>query len=187
MSNSNFPPRNTRNSQKAKDDSTSITRDRSRARTDSRGEDVIHPQPRALTSSGQGHGHSDGDGNTNSAITTACPIPGTPTTSRGSTSRAGSCTDSWEYPGTPSLLLSNIDPNKTVQASTNISVHITTQIALSTHRSRSQDLFEQQDVTKFIEGTRKVLNQEMDIREQLSRTEGDEATEERRFVVIVSG
>ncbi|CAH7671348.1 hypothetical protein PPACK8108_LOCUS6119 [Phakopsora pachyrhizi] len=56
-------------------------------------------------------------------------------------------------------------------------------------------LFEQQDVTNFIEGTRKVLNQEMDIREQmglieaedwLSRTEGDEAAEERRFVVIVS-
>ncbi|CAH7682270.1 hypothetical protein PPACK8108_LOCUS15093 [Phakopsora pachyrhizi] len=44
-----------------------------------------------------------------------------------------------------------------------------------------------QDVTNFIEGTRKVLNQEMDIREQLSRTEGDEAAEERRVVVIVSG
>ncbi|CAH7689861.1 hypothetical protein PPACK8108_LOCUS25020 [Phakopsora pachyrhizi] len=46
------------------------------------------------------------------------------------------------------------------------------------------------DVTKFIEGTRKVLNQEMDIRKQaedwLSRTEGDEAAEERRVVVIVS-
>ncbi|KAI8456374.1 hypothetical protein BY996DRAFT_6454535 [Phakopsora pachyrhizi] len=57
-------------------------------------------------------------------------------------------------------------------------------------------LFEQQDVTNFIEGTRKVLNQEMDIREQmglieaedwLSRTEGDEAAEERRVLVIVSG
>ncbi|CAH7671956.1 hypothetical protein PPACK8108_LOCUS6817 [Phakopsora pachyrhizi] len=52
------------------------------------------------------------------------------------------------------------------------------------------------DVTNFIEGTRKVLNQEMDIREQmglidaedwLSRTEGDEAAEERRVLVIVSG
>ncbi|CAH7689027.1 hypothetical protein PPACK8108_LOCUS24083 [Phakopsora pachyrhizi] len=46
-----------------------------------------------------------------------------------------------------------------------------------------------EDVTNFIEGTRKVLNQEMDIREQaedwLSRTEGDEAAEERRVVVIV--
>ncbi|CAH7682383.1 hypothetical protein BY996DRAFT_6484047 [Phakopsora pachyrhizi] len=52
-------------------------------------------------------------------------------------------------------------------------------------------LFEQQYVTNFIEGTRKVLNQEMDIREQaedwLSRTEGDEAAEERRVLVIVSG
>ncbi|CAH7674963.1 hypothetical protein PPACK8108_LOCUS9916 [Phakopsora pachyrhizi] len=55
----------------------------------------------------------------------------------------------------------------------------------------TNELFEQQDVTNFIEGTRKVLNQEMDIREQaedwLSRTEGDEAAEERRVVVIVSG
>ncbi|CAH7688271.1 hypothetical protein PPACK8108_LOCUS23210 [Phakopsora pachyrhizi] len=45
------------------------------------------------------------------------------------------------------------------------------------------------DVTNFIEGTRKVLNQDMDIREQaevwLSRTEGDEAAEERRVVVII--
>ncbi|CAH7678441.1 hypothetical protein PPACK8108_LOCUS12966 [Phakopsora pachyrhizi] len=47
------------------------------------------------------------------------------------------------------------------------------------------------DVTNFIEGTRNALNQEMDIREQaedwLSRTEGDEAAEERRVLVIVSG
>ncbi|KAI8449942.1 hypothetical protein BY996DRAFT_6483369 [Phakopsora pachyrhizi] len=63
------------------------------------------------------------------------------------------------------------------------------------HNLLTKQLFEQQDVTKFIEGTRKVLNQEMDIREQmglieaedwLSRTEGDEAAEERRVVVIVS-
>ncbi|CAH7684112.1 hypothetical protein PPACK8108_LOCUS18115 [Phakopsora pachyrhizi] len=70
-------------------------------------------------------------------------------------------------------------------------------------KRHSQMLFEQQDVTNFIEGTRNVLNQEMNIREQveiilgkmglieaedwLSRTEGDEAAEERRVLVIVSG
>ncbi|CAH7683249.1 hypothetical protein PPACK8108_LOCUS16681 [Phakopsora pachyrhizi] len=86
-----------RNSQRAKDDSSSITRNRSRARTDSRGENVIHEQP-------GGYGHPDGTSNSNSNIATACPIPGTPTDSRSSDSRAGSCADSWEYPGTPSLL-----------------------------------------------------------------------------------
>ncbi|CAH7671803.1 hypothetical protein PPACK8108_LOCUS6621 [Phakopsora pachyrhizi] len=124
MSNNNFPPRNTRNSQRAKDDSTSIPRDRSRARTDSRGENVIHEHPGA---------------NSNSNIATACPIPGTPTDSRSSDFRAGSCADSWENPGTPSLLLSTFDPNQTVQANTNISVNSATQSTLSTHRSRSQD------------------------------------------------
>ncbi|KAI8444213.1 hypothetical protein BY996DRAFT_6478804 [Phakopsora pachyrhizi] len=61
------------------------------------------------------------------------------------------------------------------------------QITHSDKEINSDMLFKQQDVTNFIEGTRKVLNQEMDIREQLSRTEGDEAAEERRVVVIVSG
>ncbi|KAI8449197.1 hypothetical protein BY996DRAFT_6552454 [Phakopsora pachyrhizi] len=64
------------------------------------------------------------------------------------------------------------------------------------HSDQGPKLFEQQDVTNFIEGTRNALNQEMDIREQmglieaedwLSRTEGDEAAEERRVLVIVSG
>ncbi|KAI8444909.1 hypothetical protein BY996DRAFT_6480870 [Phakopsora pachyrhizi] len=99
MSNSNFPPRNTRNSQKTKNGSTFITRDRSRARTDSRGKDIIYEQPGAPTSSGQRHGHPDGDDNTTSAIATTCPIPGTFTTSRGSNSRAGSCTDNSSYVG----------------------------------------------------------------------------------------
>ncbi|KAI8443947.1 hypothetical protein BY996DRAFT_6580886 [Phakopsora pachyrhizi] len=94
MPNNNFHPRNTRNSQKAKNDTSCLSRDNSRARNGQGREGNFYKQPGAPCPAGQRPGHTDGTGTRTATSDTPCPIPGTP-----------SCnTDNWEYPGTPSLL-----------------------------------------------------------------------------------
>ncbi|KAI8452208.1 hypothetical protein BY996DRAFT_6596376 [Phakopsora pachyrhizi] len=140
MSNNNFPPRNTRNSQKAKNDTSCLPRDNSRTRNDQGRERDIHEQSRVPCPTEPGPGHTDGTGPRTGTSDKPCPIPRTPScgASVQSYSSTGSITDNWEYPGTPSLLLSSFNPNETLRANTDIT-HSTSQTIISTHRPRSQD------------------------------------------------
>ncbi|KAI8460527.1 hypothetical protein BY996DRAFT_6509409 [Phakopsora pachyrhizi] len=98
MSNNNFPPRNTRNSQKAKNDTHCLSRDNSRARNYQGREGNVYEQPGASCPSGQRPRHTDRTGPRTDTSDTPCLIPGTPSCS----------TDNWEYTGTPSLLETHV-------------------------------------------------------------------------------
>ncbi|KAI8445437.1 hypothetical protein BY996DRAFT_6424089 [Phakopsora pachyrhizi] len=132
MPNNNFHPRNTRNSQKAKNDTSCLSRDNSRARNGQGREGNFYKQPGAPCPAGQRPGHTDGTGTRTATSDTPCPIPGTPSCGNSvrSYSGTGGNTDNWEYPGTPSLLLSSFNPNETLRANTDI-IHSTSETRIS--------------------------------------------------------